>query len=87
VLEFSEPRCTPVRWLNNLYTRHIMPTTATLISGDKSGAYRYLPMSVATFTKEAQFVRELTDVGLVETRVWRLTLGVCNCYRALKPQR
>jgi demethylmenaquinone methyltransferase/2-methoxy-6-polyprenyl-1,4-benzoquinol methylase len=83
VLEFAEPSLAPVRWFNNLYCRRIMPVTATWISGDKSGAYRYLPKSVATFTPEAQFMRDLSQAGLVDARVWHLSLGICNCYRAL----
>ena len=38
-----------LRGLYNFYFRKIMPRTATLISGDKSGAYKYLPESVNTF--------------------------------------
>jgi demethylmenaquinone methyltransferase/2-methoxy-6-polyprenyl-1,4-benzoquinol methylase len=87
VLEFAEPSLAPVRWFNNLYCRRIMPVTATWISGDKSGAYRYLPKSVATFTPEAQFMRDLSQAGLVDARVWHLSLGICNCYRALAPAR
>lgn len=83
VLEFAEPALAPVRWFNNLYCRRIMPVTATWISGDKSGAYRYLPKSVATFTPEAQFLRDLSQAGFVDARVWHLSLGICNCYRAV----
>jgi demethylmenaquinone methyltransferase/2-methoxy-6-polyprenyl-1,4-benzoquinol methylase len=82
VLEFAEPRFPPVRWFNGLYCRRIMPITATWISGDKSGAYKYLPKSVATFTPEAQFVRALTQAGFVDPTVWHLSMGICNCYRA-----
>lgn len=86
VLEFAEPGLAPVRWFNNLYCRRIMPVTATWISRDKSGAYRYLPKSVATFTPEAQFLRDLTDAGFAGPRSWHLSLGICNCYRADVPR-
>lgn len=85
VLEFAEPSLAPVRWFNNLYCRRIMPVTATWISGDKSGAYRYLPKSVATFTPEAQFLRNMAEAGLFDARAWHLSLGICNCYRAIVP--
>jgi demethylmenaquinone methyltransferase/2-methoxy-6-polyprenyl-1,4-benzoquinol methylase len=62
-----------------------MPVTATWISGDKSGAYRYLPKSVSTFTPEAQFVRDLEAAGFVSPQVWHLSLGICNCYRGSVP--
>lgn len=83
VLEFAEPRAAPVRWFNNLYCRRVMPVTATWISGDRSGAYKYLPKSVATFTPEAEFVAMIAAAGFVQARVKRLSLGICNCYRAL----
>lgn len=86
VLEFAEPRLAPIRVLNNLYTRRIMPFTATLISGDTSGAYRYLPRSVAKFTTEAQFMRDIAAAGFEDVTVRPLTFGVCNCYRAVVPQ-
>ena len=85
VLEFAEPSIPPVRWFNNLYCRRIMPVTATWISGDKSGAYKYLPKSVATFTPEAQFLRDLADAGFSQPQSWHLSLGICNCYRAVVP--
>jgi len=82
VLEFAEPSIPPVRWFNNLYCRRIMPVTATLISGDKSGAYKYLPKSVATFMPERAFMDALRAAGFVTPDVRHLTLGICNCYRA-----
>lgn len=82
VLEFSEPHLAPIRWFNTLYCRRIMPLTATLISGDKSGAYKYLPKSVATFLPERAFVGLLGECGFVNTGVARLSLGICNCYWA-----
>jgi demethylmenaquinone methyltransferase/2-methoxy-6-polyprenyl-1,4-benzoquinol methylase len=62
-----------------------MPRTATWISGDRSGAYKYLPKSVAAFMSEAEFVSLLRETGFVEVEVRRLSLGICNCYRALVP--
>lgn len=82
VLEFAEPRLAPVRWFNNVYCRRIMPRTATWISGDKSGAYKYLPKSVASFLSESEFIGQLAAAGFVNTRVARLSLGICNCYWA-----
>jgi demethylmenaquinone methyltransferase/2-methoxy-6-polyprenyl-1,4-benzoquinol methylase len=82
VLEFAQPGLAPVRWFNDLYCRRIMPRTATWISGDKSGAYKYLPKSVSTFLDERAFLQLLTDSGFAEASVRHLTLGICNCYRA-----
>lgn len=87
VLEFAEPGLAPVRWFNDLYCRRIMPVTATWISGDRSGAYRYLPKSVATFIPEQQFAGMLKDAGFADVRITHLSLGICNCYRAFTGPR
>ena len=83
VLEFGQPAFPPVRWLNTLYTAHIMPRTATLISRDRSGAYRYLPRSVETFLEPEQMRRMFSDVGFSTVDVRKMTFGVCVRYLAL----
>lgn len=85
VLEFAEPRCTPVRWFNDLYCRRIMPTTATWISGDRTGAYRYLPKSVQTFMNPESLRNLMTEAGFAGARDWALSMGICRCYRAFVP--
>lgn len=79
VLEFSEPRNPLVRWFNTLYCRQIMPRTATWISGDKSGAYRYLPRSVETFLTPEQLRVKIEATGFTDVRIYPLTLGICCC--------
>ncbi|MBL0926952.1 MAG: bifunctional demethylmenaquinone methyltransferase/2-methoxy-6-polyprenyl-1,4-benzoquinol methylase UbiE [Phycisphaerales bacterium] len=85
VLEFAEPRLAPVRWINGLYTKRVMPLTATLISGDRSGAYRYLPRSVETFLTREEMERALRAAGFASVRQRAMTFGVCVAYRADKP--
>lgn len=82
ILEFAEPRLAPVRWFNNLYSKRIMPLTATWISGDRSGAYKYLPKSVTTFFTPEQMTSRLEAAGFTNVRTWPLSLGICMCYRA-----
>jgi demethylmenaquinone methyltransferase/2-methoxy-6-polyprenyl-1,4-benzoquinol methylase len=82
ILEFATPRALPVRVFNDFYCRRIMPVTATLISGDRSGAYRYLPKSVETFLTTAELCRALEASGFRSVRSTALSLGICNCYRA-----
>jgi demethylmenaquinone methyltransferase/2-methoxy-6-polyprenyl-1,4-benzoquinol methylase len=86
VLEFDRPRCTPVRWFNDFYCGWVMPRTATLISGDRSGAYRYLPKSVGTFMPRADFVRALSGAGFANVSDRSLSMGICVCYRGEKPR-
>lgn len=84
ILEFSEPRFGPIRWLNNIYCRWLMPRTATLLSGDKSGAYFYLPKSISTFLDRESMVRAIEDAGFTGVTQKAMTFGVCVRYRAVK---
>jgi len=84
ILEFSEPRNPVMRVLNGLYTRHVMPITATLIARDRSGAYKYLPRSVSTFLDPVQLIRSIEEAGFTQAMRKELTFGVCSAYRAVK---
>lgn len=84
VLEFDRPRTPPVSWLNDFYCGWVMPRTATLLSGDRSGAYRYLPKSVATFTSREEFASRIAHAGFSDVSATPLTLGICVCYRAVR---
>jgi demethylmenaquinone methyltransferase/2-methoxy-6-polyprenyl-1,4-benzoquinol methylase len=84
ILEFDRPRLAPVRWLNDLYSGWLMPRTATLISGDRSGAYRYLPRSVGTFMTREELVTLIGASGFDQATVRPLTMGICACYRAVR---
>lgn len=82
VLEFSQPRRRVLRWLNDLYCGRIMPLTATLIARDRSGAYRYLPKSVATFPTSEEFTRLLESCGFTSVSAHPMTFGICTAYLA-----
>jgi demethylmenaquinone methyltransferase / 2-methoxy-6-polyprenyl-1,4-benzoquinol methylase len=84
VLEFSLPTSSVLRGLYNLYFRKILPRTATLISGDKTGAYKYLPESVNTFVGREQMVEMLANAGFTQVEQHPMTFGVCVCYRGVK---
>lgn len=81
VLEFGKPGFAPIRWGNDFYCNVIMPRTATLISRDKSGAYKYLPRSVETFLTKDQMIERMTAAGFEGVEAKGLTFGVCVCYR------
>ena len=85
VLEFDRPNNPVVRSLNNLYSGRIMPLTATLLSGDRSGAYRYLPRSVGTFLDRRALGELLASRGFERVSSTPLTLGICACTLACKP--
>jgi demethylmenaquinone methyltransferase/2-methoxy-6-polyprenyl-1,4-benzoquinol methylase len=77
ILEFDRPGLAPVRWANDFYCGWVMPRTATLISRDRSGAYRYLPRSVGSFMDSRALGRLLERAGFVRVERRALTLGVC----------
>ena len=85
VLEFAQPTLAPVRWFNTLYCQRIMPITATLISRDRSGAYKYLPRSVETFLSPQQLAEHMQQAGLAAVTHTPLSLGICVCTVAARP--
>lgn len=80
ILEFGTPTTGAVRWFNDVYCKRIMPVTATLISGDRSGAYKYLPKSVESFMTTGEMVAALEGAGFSGVKATPLTLGICWCY-------
>jgi demethylmenaquinone methyltransferase/2-methoxy-6-polyprenyl-1,4-benzoquinol methylase len=79
VLEFDRPRNGLIAWANDLYTSKIMPLTATLISRDTSGAYKYLPKSVETFLTREQLGVAMREAGFSGVKQTAMTFGVCVC--------
>ena len=84
VLEFSLPKNALLLAGYNVYFKHIMPRTATLIAGDTSGAYRYLPKSVNTFIDRAGMQAMMSQAGFVDLQLKALTFGIAVCYRGVK---
>ena len=84
ILEFSLPTNRLLRGLYNFYFRQVLPRTATLISGDRTGAYKYLPESVNTFIGREQMMAMMRDAGFSRVEQFPMTFGVCVCYRGIK---
>ncbi len=63
ILEFTRPGNALVRRFYELYSTRLMPAAASLISGDRSGAYRYLPRSVVSFLDVEQMCTRLLGAG------------------------
>ena len=85
VLEFADPANPVIRWGSNLYTKRIMPWTASLVARDGSGAYHYLPRSISTFLQPAEFARTLESAGFRQCSATPLTMGICILHRAIRP--
>ena len=84
ILEFDTPRFAPVRWFNSWYAGWLMPRTATLISRDRSGAYRYLPKSVASFMSRGEMLSAIRGAGFTDVCSRALSLGICVCYTGVR---
>ncbi|UCG32693.1 MAG: bifunctional demethylmenaquinone methyltransferase/2-methoxy-6-polyprenyl-1,4-benzoquinol methylase UbiE [Phycisphaerales bacterium] len=84
ILEFSNPSAKVTRALFHFYFNRMLPAIATLISRDRSGAYRYLPRSVLRFASRSQIVNLLREVGFERIEVHPLTFGIAVVYLAAK---
>jgi demethylmenaquinone methyltransferase / 2-methoxy-6-polyprenyl-1,4-benzoquinol methylase len=84
ILEFSLPTNRVLRALYNFYFRRVLPRTATWISGDKTGAYKYLPESVNTFISREAMIERMAAAGFDAIKARTLTFGVCLCYKGVR---
>lgn len=84
ILEFSRPQNRVMRSIYEFYSSRIMPIGATLVSGDRTGAYRYLPKSVVSFPSVEAFVEKLREAGFDRVETRSLTMGVVTVYAAYK---
>jgi demethylmenaquinone methyltransferase/2-methoxy-6-polyprenyl-1,4-benzoquinol methylase len=86
ILEFARPKSLIMRTVYELYSSRIMPWAASRISGDQSGAYRYLPRSVVSFQGAEQMRDCMKKAGFDTFSATPLTFGVATVYRAWKAQ-
>jgi demethylmenaquinone methyltransferase/2-methoxy-6-polyprenyl-1,4-benzoquinol methylase len=84
VLEFGLPRHKLLRASYDFYFNHILPRTATLVAGDRTGAYKYLPRSVNTYLDRPAMEQLLRDTGFHEVTSRALTFGIAIAYRGTK---
>ena len=82
ILEFTRPGNRLARALYEFYANHVMPLAATLVSGDRSGAYRYLPRSVLSFVEAGEMCARLRRVGFRRATPTPLTMGIVTVYIA-----
>lgn len=85
ILEFSRPSGSVMRSLYEFYSQRIMPAAATLISRDRTGAYRYLPQSVVSFVTPEQVSEAMRAAGFGSITATPLTFGVVTVYIAHRP--
>lgn len=84
ILEFSLPEKLIFRRLYLYYFQKLMPFITGLLSGDRTGAYRYLPQSVVSFGSSRVVVARLKTAGFSGIKEYPLTGGVVTIYMARK---
>jgi demethylmenaquinone methyltransferase/2-methoxy-6-polyprenyl-1,4-benzoquinol methylase len=84
ILEFTVPTTPILRHLYLVYFRRILPMAATMISRDRTGAYRYLPESVLSFQGSDEITSALKAAGFDEVKVRLMTAGIVSIYVARK---
>jgi len=80
VLEFCKPRVPLVGGAYLFYFRNVLPRLGSWITGDRNGAYRYLPESVMAFPEREAFLSLMEQAGLVRPRMKILSLGIAALY-------
>ncbi|MCS7077670.1 MAG: bifunctional demethylmenaquinone methyltransferase/2-methoxy-6-polyprenyl-1,4-benzoquinol methylase UbiE [Bacteroidia bacterium] len=83
VLEFSNPRKTPIKQLYRFYSKYILPTLGWLFSRDRA-AYTYLPESIKAFPDGENFLNICKNLGYTHTKWIPLSMGICSIYVAKK---
>jgi len=86
ILEFSIPRNPLLRSPYLFYFNKLMPLAATLISRDRTGAYRYLPRSVVSFPSREGIISALKAAGFSRVTAHPLTAGIVVIYVAVKTE-
>lgn len=82
VLEFSQP----YGWFRPIYyayLRHLLPTIASLVTGDKN-AYDYLCGSISEFPDHHGITAELNAAGFSHVTVRRMTGGIVALHCGVK---
>lgn len=83
ILEFSMPEKFPIKQVYRLYFDHILPKIGKYVSKD-AHAYSYLPKSVERFPKSLDFLRTLSNNGLVEGYARHFGWGITTLYCGTK---
>lgn len=80
ILEFSMPSNKVVRAVYQFYFTRILPRVGTMVSGDRSGAYRYLPASVLSYKSPSEMRKLLRNAGFSDVKSNSLSMGVAGIY-------
>lgn len=84
ILEFTVPTSRVAGALYLYYFRRILPRVASWLSGDRTGAYAYLPSSVSSFVNAEGMTEALRRCGFSRIERHPLTIGIVTVYLAWK---
>ncbi len=82
ILEFALPENPLFRWGYRFHTEVILPRLGTWLSRDRSGAYKYLPKSIATFQRRGEMTARLREAGFSTVTATPMNFGGVVLYRA-----
>lgn len=84
VLEFTPIRRGAMLGLLEFYLSRVMPRTAGWISGDRTGAYKYLFESSAKYLTASQQAEQIAAAGFAVGSTRRLSLGIAALHVAAR---
>jgi demethylmenaquinone methyltransferase / 2-methoxy-6-polyprenyl-1,4-benzoquinol methylase len=82
ILDFSEPPGMPGQFYS-FYFRRVLPVVGSLLSRT-SGAYEYLPASVAKFPAPAEMLKIMRSVGFEEVSWTPYNFGVAGLFYGIR---
>ncbi len=83
ILEFSHPKTVGIRQLYDFYLNKLAPRIGKAVS-HSGEAYQYLNDSVKAFPEGKELIAILDKAGYKNTRLTRLSLGICSIYTGEK---
>ncbi len=83
ILEFSMPKCFPIKQLYTCYFKYLLPVIGKIFSKDYD-AYYYLFQSVQEFPAGEKFADEAAKAGFKHTKIVSLSFGIASLYLCTK---
>lgn len=84
ILEFAQVEAPLFGRLYAWYTTRVLPRAGRALN-PRSGAYTYLPASIAAYPRASTVSGWLRDAGFSDVRVRRMTLGIVTLHVATRP--
>ena len=83
-LEFTQPEGRIFRSLYNFYSFTLLPAMGTILSGDRTGIYQYLPDSIRKFPPAEALRQLMLGVGFSEVSYTLLSGGIVAVHVGIK---